>query len=630
MAGRNGKVEPGASMYWMSRFLLVLLLVAGLSSPVASQINHADPLEVPAGSGQAPEILADLDAEAQVETAQRSLRERGYSEMPLLAFALLRKAERVPGIEESRVLVSRAVALAPDTPSVRFKAGLLSWDPTEIAAAARALCQNGPASVWLLALLGGVVGIAALVTASVVLAVAFVRAAPLHGHRFGHLTTAQDPPGWPGILLIISVLAVLPILGLGPIPMVAAAGVLAAMRMRLSEAVHVTLALLAFGLLLGPGLDYWSRLAAIPSSDPVFSAAWRIDRGQPLLHDSDRLLNAVNEHPEDPFLRVALATAWIREGDLDGAETALAGSLGMAPGPLQAHASNLKGILHLARGDVDPSIQAFEAAQTMVDSAAVLYNLSQAHGRGLRLINQATYFKQARQLDPDLVGRYTEHQSSNIHRYLIHGEIPLLEYLRRGLRPSPDAAMIAAETRRWTLGARAPDWTWMVLPAFGLLALVLRSSSIGRCARCERPVCRRCAPESSNVVSCARCARLFARAERSDPRVRRRQMELDRRRQRRIACTMASVGLLLPGLARTCEGRVVDGAMRIFLVVVAGLLLFSLSAWPLSPSQVLPPPFEVEGISVYLPVCLALMVLVPLYVSAFFESARRISTGYSG
>jgi hypothetical protein len=617
-------------MYWVSRFLLVLLLVAGLSSPVASQINQADPLEVPVGAGQVPEALAHLDAEARVEAVESSLRERGYSEMPLLAFALLRKAERIPSIQESRSLVARAVALAPDTPSVRFKAGLISWDPTEIAASVRALLQNAPAAVWLLALLGGVVGIAALLTGSVVLAVAFVRSAPLHGHRFGHLTTAQDPPGWPGILLVISVLAVLPILGLGPIPMVAAAGVLAAMRMRLSEAFQVMLALLAFGLLLGPGLDYWSRLAAIPSGDPVFSAAWRVDRGQPLLHDNDRLLDAVNEHPGDPFLRVALATAWIREGDLDGADRALAGHFGTAPEPLHAHASNLKGILHLARGDVDPSIQAFETAQTMVDSAAVLYNLSQAHGRGLRLINQATYFKQARQLDPDLVGRYTEHQSSNIHRYLIHGEIPLLEYLRRGLSPSPDAAVIAAEIRRWVLGARAPDWTWMVLPAFGLLALVFRSSSIGRCARCERPVCPRCAPESSNTVSCARCARLFAGAERSDPRVRRRQMDLDRRRQRRIARTMAAVGLLLPGLARTCEGRVVGGAVRIFMVVVAGLLLLSLSAWRLSPAQVLPPPFEVEGIAVYLPVCLALILLVPLYVSAFFESARRLSTGYSG
>jgi tetratricopeptide (TPR) repeat protein len=611
------------------RILPILLLGAGLSGPVAAQLERADPLLVPMGSGQTPEQLADLHLQNRVEKAEKGLRDRGYSEMPLLALALLERADRSPNREEARVLMERAVELAPATPSVRFKAGRLSRSPTEFAMAGRAVFLNLPALHWLAVLLGGASGFATLVTSIVVVIVAFARAVPLHGHRFGHLTAAQDPPAWPGVLLAIGVLSVLPLLGMGPIPVVALAGLLAAMRMRPAETAHVALALVVCGVTLGPGLSVWARLVALPSDNPALLAAWRIDQAQPLPRDRDELIMAVKRDPKDLLLRVALATAWKREGDLDRAQETLEDFSGALPRPLESRALNLQGSIHLARGNIEPAVRAFEAAKSLEESAAFLYNLSQAHGRGLRLINQSAYFKQARNLDPDLISLYNQKQSSNLHRYLIDSPIPPLDYLKRGLRPSLDAELITVGIRNWTLGTRAPEWAWMLLPALGLLALFLRSSSIWRCARCERPVCSRCAPAAAGALNCPRCERLFGRRERSDPRVRRRQLELDRQRQRRIARTLALMSFFLPGLAQIYEGRVSVGGLKVFLVATAGVLLLSVAGWTAPVVRTLPAPLEMAEISDALQICVALALLIPLYLGAVVESVRRRSAGFS-
>ncbi len=208
--------------------------------------------------------------------------------------------------------------------------------------------------------------------------------------------------------------------------------------------------------------------------------------------------------------------------------------------------------------------------------------------------------------------------------------MPLLAYLKRALEPSADAAALAEEVRRLSFGIRAPGWAWLALLGLAPLVLVLRSSSIGRCTRCERPVCSRCASGAARRLTCQRCARLFVRGERSDPRVRRFQMELDRRHQRRVARVLALVSLLIPGMARLYEGQAGSGGIRIFLVGAAGTLLLSLSEGAASLTRVIPPPFEVGGLALSLPAFLGGGLLIGLYLLAAVEATRRLSTGYGG
>ena len=609
-------------MSWLICFGLSIWLVAGPSCPAAADVSRVDPLEVPRGPGPRPERSASLDAMERVGKAEAALRDRGYTELPLLAWALLEKARDNGGAPD---MAARALLLAPKTPSVRFEAAKALRNPAEFGRALLALPESLPALLWLITLLSGAIGVGLLVAAVAVVLAGFGRVLPLQGHQLGHLTGVQEPPGWPGILAALAVLALLPRMGLGLFVVLGAAGLLAALRLRVREGAYVASALLVMGLLAGPLLDQWARFVAFPGHDRGLFAAWRVDQAQPLPGDRERLERELARHPQDAFLRLALATTWQREGEFARVEALLDRFPDGAPRPLKARASNLRGMVHLARGHLDPALRAFETARTNEESAPILYNLSQTHGRALRLINQTNYFKRARELDPELIRKRTLAQSPSVHRYLIHDPIPLSAYLKHGLRQSPEARGVVRETRRWMLGARTPGWVWLALPAMGLLGLIFRRSSIGRCECCTRPICSYCAPGASRGAACVQCAGLAPSAEQSDARLQKRRVRRGRRRERRIELTLVGVGLLLPGVAGFHKGRVPAAAVRIFLAATGFAFLILADRLPFAIPVAIPAPFEVGGLGVALPLLCALMLLAPLYGWGFLVSTRRLA-----
>jgi hypothetical protein len=252
----------------------------------------------------------------------------------------------------------------------------------------------------------------------------------------------------------------------------------------------------------------------------------------------------------------------------------------------------------------------------MREDAAVLFNLSQAYARGVRLVERMAPFQAARNLDPELVHRYTGFEGKNLHRFLIQGHVPLSAYLERTLRASPAAAELAHDVRLWTLGPGAASWAWLLLPVLGIAGAVLRRRSIRRCGRCERPLCERCAPKGMSGSSCVRCARLFARGANSDPRMRKLQLDLDRRRRRRSAWLRATVALLVPGGARVLEGRAVSGSLALLLAGTGAALA-------LMPALV-PVPFEVGGLGKALPLVAGCALLGPAYVWALADTRRQL------
>lgn len=591
--------------------LAVLLGVTLASAAAADQLDRAEPLDVPLGYGASPEQLATLPSEERLERAAQQLHERGYEELPLLAFAALQDSNP-RGLD-------RAIELAPTTPSIRFEAARRLSSPWELIKALAAMRHSFPALLWLATLGVAALGLGILVATVCIVLVGFTRTVGLHGHGLGHLTTRHEPPVWPGLAMVIAALALLPLAGVGPMVVLGAAGAISALRSRAQVAVAIAVALGLTGVVLGPGLDYWARAAVLPGHDANALAVWRIDRGQPLPTDRGRLELAVARKPEDLLLRIGLASVAKHEGDIAAAKRALTLLPETGSVALHAYAANLTGVLHLAVGEVPEAIAAFEAARAMRETAAVLYNLSQAYARGMRLIERSGPFSAARDLDSELVGRFTDFEGKNVHRFLIHDQLPLASYVERALQPSAEAAELATGVRHWMLGPAAPDWAWMLLPVLGILGASLRLTGIRRCTRCERPLCARCAPEGASSATCVRCARLFARGSRSDPRVRKQQLDLDKKRQTLRARGRAGFGLVLPGAARVLGGRVLAGG--------AALLVAGTGAGLVLGPRFVAVPFEVGGLGTGLPLAVGGLLLSLAYVWGLYDAIRELRSG---
>lgn len=590
------------------------------AAPVAAQdASSAQPLDVPLGAGPAPEQHLDLPAIERIRLGESALRDRGFGELPVLARALLLQ----PHASTEAQVIDLAVALAPHTPAIRFEAARSLRSPVELGRSLLSLSESLPGALWLISVVGAGVGVGVLFASAIVILVGFTRTVGLHGHVLGHFAEDSDPASWPGVLIVLGAVSLIPFLGLGPVAVLAVAGMMAAVRLRARSAAGIGVALALTGLVLGPGLDLWAGFATFGGRDGAAFAVWRFDRGQPLPGDRQTIEAAHRRRPNDPLLRLGLATAWKREGDLQRALKVLSGFPEAAPLVLASRASNLRGILLLGSGEAEEAIEAFGDARTIDENAAVLYNLSQSYARQVRLPEHSTLFAAARDLDAELVSYYTSFPDANLHRFLIQHPVPISTYLVRGLRQGPATRELTDAIRLRTLGARAPGWSWLLLVGAGGLGCALRRSSIRRCTRCERPICSRCTPDSASARTCLRCVNLFVRGGTNDPRIQKRQLALDVVRQSRLARGLACLGLLLPGSAPVFEGRVWRGA--------AVLLLVGFSAGLWLASRVVALPFEVGALGVFLPASSAVLILLPIYLGALVESRQRLSSaGGSG
>lgn len=538
-----------------------------LAAPEAEA--EADPLFVPRGRGPAPEDNASMPLVQRLKQVSDAQRERGFEESPVLAWALLSR----PDMTADASQIEAALALAPSSPSVRFEAGRLLRSPSEIVQAIASVKNNLPALLWIATVLGAALGAAVLFSTLLICALTFARSLTLHGHALGHALLGKEPPSWPGGLLIVAALALAAVFGVGPVLLMALAGVIAATRLPAKGATVLAISLSVCGVALGPGVDYWSRVATVSQVDPGLAAIWRADRGGVLPGDRERLERIVAARPDDLAARIGIALLAGREGDLPAARAVLADFQGQGALSLFAQADNLRGILHLADGHIGKALNSFQDAGSAGESAAVLFNLSQAYARGVRLLERSGPFESARILDPELINRYARNVGTNIHEFLIWDQIGLDAYAQRVLAPSAVATRYAQGLRSGLLGPRVPDMGWLLLPLFGLLGIALRRTGIHRCTRCDRALCAVCVPNSRGR-SCQRCSRLFARGSRADPRVRAQQLKIESRRSQQRALFRSGLALIVPGAGRALSGRL-SGALFSAGVTVLALALLA-------------------------------------------------------
>jgi hypothetical protein len=146
----------------------------------------------------------------------------------------------------------------------------------------------------------------------------------------------------------------------------------------------------------------------------------------------------------------------------------------------------------------------------------------------------------------------------------------------------------------------------------------MRRKAVKRCSRCERPLCPRCSHEAMAAGTCLRCVRLFIRRERTDPRLRKAQLDVDRRRQRLSRLKMALISLSLPGVPDLMEGRPGRGALALFGFGVGVALGYA--------PRMLPLPWELGDLARLAPLAPAALLLAPLYAVGVLGAFRRLAS----
>jgi tetratricopeptide (TPR) repeat protein len=576
--------------------------------PARAELVHADPIAMPAGPLPQPEDSGGA-APDRLERAAALLGARGI-EPAYVAWALVESSRR----SADPRLAERAVALAPEVPAVPLEAGWIWKRPGFLARGLAALPRSYPALLWIVVAGGAVLGIAIGALAALLQVFAAARGLPLLGHALAHRLRARRLSAWPGVMTCLALLALLAAAGAGPVALLALAGCGAALRLRPAESATTALGLLAAGLVLGPGLDFWARAATSLEPRGSLASAWRVERGFPLPGDQELLERAHEKRPGDPLVRLVLAKARVRSGDPAGALAILAAGDPADRPELRAAQASLRGWLELAAGNVGRAVEEYERARRERESAVVLFNLSQAYGRALRLDEQAPTFRAARALDPDAVERYARAAAQDPVHLLVPVHLPATLYLRRALSASPAAARLAGELRARLLGRALPETSWMVLPLLGLVGAGLRRSGIARCKRCERTLCAHCAPENRDAAICVRCVRLFEARHNVDARVRKEQLEIDRRRQRRLDLRAAVLSLFAPGFDALRRGRCTAGTLQLGCVAL-GLALFLSPHWIAAP-------WDVGPLAHWTALVGGAVLLVPSYAGGLLQAAR--------
>lgn len=588
------------------------MLWLGLSLvPASAGAGLSEPLDVPRGPLPTPNLQGG-DLRASLGAAALAWRDRGYQALPVLAWASLASAEA----QDRNGLAALASELAPGVPAIRLEAALRMRSLRQALAGFAAIADDFPSLVWVLTLVGAVVGIAVLSATAIVVLICFARAIPLLGHGLGHLPAGWLQPGWSGVLLLLTALALLPLFGVGPLVLLAVAGVAAMIYLPGATAGLVAAGLVLSGFLLGPPLEIWGSLASTPARDVASFAAWRAERGQPLPGDRERLEWALSQRPGDPVLLIGLASTWKRAGDLDRMLGLLADLDPRASAPARARAENLRGIAWLAKGEVEMAVASFEASREAEPSAVAIYNLSQAHGRALRLDEQSVLFSRATRLAPELVASYTRFGGTNVHHFLIDAPLPVTVYLGSALQPSEAGVSLAAQVRQTLLGVSLPAWGWVLLPELALLGLLLRRRGLTLCEACFGAICDRCSGGSAQTSLCERCRRTHAPDPETDRAIRDWQIGRIRFRQGHVRRALAGLALVLPGAARIVEGRNLAGLVR--LLPVAGAAALCLAV-PRAPT-----PAEVGPLLMRSALGLGFGLLAMIYVVAARDAFQRL------
>ncbi len=464
-----------------------------------------------------------------------------------------------------------AVGLAPDLPLAHIALARAYWNESdrgqalsEVVLALKSIPRNLEASAWLIGSLLFMIALVLIAGSTFfILSVGFGelgRAA----HDLGDLISNRMP-SFARCALLGSIL-LLPLLvgeGIGGITlaMFAVAFVYGSTRHRM--ALLLAVALLILGLY--PVTQLAATVLRAFESDPVSVAVLASLQGT----ESDgqvELLESISG--EEVLAEHALALRARRVSRIEEAMERY--RVLVQARPDDAVILTNYGNLLFREGETEKAVELYERSAIQLDSARLMFNLSQAYARLFRIEEFESSLRAAQSLDADMVAYLSRMGDSN---FVADLPFPIQQIRVRLLSAARKEAppRVAID---WLLpGYLGESWVHMIggflLLAFSATLLAVRFDRASSCTRCGRRICSRCDETVWNAETCDSCHHLFDRPETTDPSMRiTRLAELQSREviRSRIA---AFVSIVIPGAGGLLARRPDLGFL--------GILLFGLA-----------------------------------------------------
>ncbi len=488
---------------------------------------------------------AATDLEGRIERTRAAALQHGLTNFTPAARSLILAASAPGAGERAR----GAVRLAPDLPLAHVALARALWQErrdaagsvAELGRAFPALFRHLEARLWLTSALLVAAAAALFATGGLSLVVAGFRALPTAAHDLGDLLGLSSRVARSsvvgGFLLLPAALGE----GLfGILWVLALAALCYGPR---GERCALFLAVVCIWLGLHPAFEGAGRVLASPGADPRTQAALVSARGFALAHEEGGLARGADD---DLGAREVLALEARRAGDLATADRFYADLRERAPD--EARFTNNAANVRLMLGDVEGAITLYERALETDFSPEVLFNLSQAYGKAIRLLDQSYVLAEAQQLDADLISELTALAGLREGPFTLdlRADIALPLWPPASEQGSAVASALRRSLAPGAVGGR-PIAALLVLGGLPLLAMGLRHRLrlSARCSECGGSVCGACGTQVFGTDRCLACVRLETPV--SDANLREAQQRRCARHRARNAAWERGLALFVPG-----------------------------------------------------------------------------------
>ena len=448
-----------------------------------------------------------------------------------------------------------AVALAPNLPTAHMALASARWleggDPIaavwSVVDALAAATRHPEGAVWLVGS-GLLVGTLCLLGAGLLTLIGSGLAAFVHvAHDLGHLM-ARSAPEYARVALLCGLVLVPLAMGEGVFGL--ALGMLA-IAVFYGNARHrfvLALAAILVGVAAYPMAELAGRTLAFFPRDATAAAAYAVAGGSVSPLDIARL----QAHREEDDLALFGMALDARQRGSVGQADAYYQQLALSRPDDPTVANNAANV----RLDLDHMESAFALYSRALDrseSAVVLFNLSQAYGRGFQVDDLNRTLEHAQAVDGELVARLTSLEGTQTEGFVADLPLPTSMLWRR-LWENTQGAELAVELRGPLAPGKLGVDRSLFASAFGVVWLLFAILGAGfessrGCSRCGTRVCPRCDSANTEAELCTGCTRLFFEPEKTDRALRTERINALARRQRRIDGIVTAVSVFVPGAA---------------------------------------------------------------------------------
>lgn len=597
----------------------ILSLVCVLAWPVSSQeiaqtaiAPAIDPTDDPwlAEQGPAAAVPVEVSRE-QVIAAWFEAPEAAYART-----AALREVRLELGVGDllapARVILSAATLedpeiytgfardLAPGVPAIQLEHARALAATGDVGGAMRAtlagfnvLVRSLRAQLWAVENLSVLLMIVVLAASFGFIGLSALQVFPHLSHDLGDLLGGRRMPAFARSAALAALLLIPLVLGEGVLGLALGLFLVAFAYGKTRQRNVLSMAAVLLVLGLHPLAQFVSVATTLVDQDPIAASVMAVIAGSETQADVERLETVVDT---ELIAAHALVYRDRRYGLEEASRVRLEKMAEQYPGDGFVLAA--RGNIEMRRGDSDAAIEFYERAAAQLNSASLLFDLSQAYANKFRMEEYETTLVRAQQIDADVVA-----DLSSLGDPMLVADLPfptgLLQARFLTLAMSQDSQVdLAAVLAPGRLGK---DWSMtaggFVLAALFCLLFAHRFDHSSQCGRCGHRICTRCEETVWSEELCEDCHHLFTNPAATDPSLRMARLQALSKREVWIGGVLTSASLLIPGVAGLVARRP-DFAMF-------GLLLFGwIVAWVIWPAGLFEDPL---GMGVAAVICFAVL-----------------------